>query len=370
MDLFTTPVKDAQATHALWFLGAFHPEGPWVLTAIHPETGDIETRTFLTGEEGPAAEWIARKNEQHNVYFSVNSPGRRLSKKATREDIYVVPWLHADIDARAGEPLDQEIERIRLLLTERCPTLPPTVIIFSGGGYQAFWKLQEPIETGGHLEAAEDVARYNRQLVNALDGDITCPNADRIMRLPGTTNFPTPKKRARGRVPAQAEVYSFNEDLVYPLSKYLSKQLSKRHFEKTFTPGSKNYASKSARFQGNKLCHDPEQFRILHDEIRKNPDLAIGGVTWGWLNAAFESIDILKDETFLQNIKTPVLILGAENDAVVSLAAQEKLSRKLSHGEFHCIEGAFHELMFETPRIREKLWSLFDRFMREESKGF
>ena len=158
--------------------------------------------------------------------------------------------------------------------------------------------------------------------------------------------------------------------LVYPLSKYLSKQLSKRHFEKTFTPGSKNYASKSARFQGNKLCHDPEQFRILHDEIRKNPDLAIGGVTWGWLNAAFESIDILKDETFLQNIKTPVLILGAENDAVVSLAAQEKLSRKLSHGEFHCIEGAFHELMFETPRIREKLWSLFDRFMREESKGF
>lgn len=203
------------------FLRAFHPKGPWVLTAIHPETADIETRTFLVGEEGPAAEWIARKNEQHNVYFSVNLPNRKLTKKASREDIHVVPWLHADVDARAGEPLDQEIERIRLLLTERCPTLPPTVIIFSGGGYQAFWKLQEPIETGGRLEAAEDVARYNRQLVNELDGDINCPNADRIMRLPGTTNFPTPKKRARGRVQARAEVYSFDESLVYPLAKFL-----------------------------------------------------------------------------------------------------------------------------------------------------
>ncbi|MDA8135356.1 MAG: alpha/beta hydrolase [Desulfobacteraceae bacterium] len=158
--------------------------------------------------------------------------------------------------------------------------------------------------------------------------------------------------------------------LVYPLSKHLSKHLSKRHFAKTFTPGLNNYSPESARFQGNKLCHDPEQFRILHDEIRKNPDLAIGGVTWGWLKAAFESIEILKNERFLQKIKTPVLILGAQKDRVVSLPAQEKLSRKLVHGDFHCIEGAFHELMFETPRIREKFWSLFDLFMREDSKGF
>jgi lysophospholipase len=157
---------------------------------------------------------------------------------------------------------------------------------------------------------------------------------------------------------------------IHPLSKYLSRLLSQWYYAKTYAFGSGNYSSKSARFQGNKLCHDPEQFQILHDEIRKNPDLAIGGVTWGWLNAAFESIEILKNEVFLQNIKTPVLILGAQNDAVVSLAAQKKLSRKLAHGDFYCIEGAFHELMFETPRIREKFWSLFDRFMSEESKGF
>ena len=158
--------------------------------------------------------------------------------------------------------------------------------------------------------------------------------------------------------------------LIYPLSKYLSRHLSKRHFSKSYTLGSKNYSPASARFQGNKLCHDPEQFQILHDEIQKNPDLAIGGVTWGWLNAAFESIEILKNEAFLQNIKTPVLILGAQKDAVVSLTAQKKLSRKLPHGDFHCIKGAFHELMFETLRITEEFWALFDGFMMKGSKCF
>jgi lysophospholipase len=151
--------------------------------------------------------------------------------------------------------------------------------------------------------------------------------------------------------------------LIHPVAKYLSRHLSKRSFGKTYTFGSKNYSPKSARFQGNKLCHDPEQFQILHDEIQKNPDLAIGGVTWGWLNAAFESIEILKNEAYLQTIKTPVLILGAQKDAVVSLTAQEKLSPKLPHCKFHSIEGAFHELMFETPRIRQEFWALFDGFI-------
>ena len=158
--------------------------------------------------------------------------------------------------------------------------------------------------------------------------------------------------------------------LIYPVSKYLSRHLSKRPFAKTYTMGSKNYSPKSARFMGNKLCHDPEQYRILHDEIQKNSDLAIGGVTWGWLNAAFESIEILKQEDFIQKMNTPVLILGAQKDAIVSLKAQKELSRKLAHCEFHIIEGAFHELMFETPRINQKFWALFDRFMMEGSKGF
>lgn len=220
MDMLNRAHAEVPAPIPIQFLRRFHPAGLWVLSAIHPETEKIQTRTFSMDEEARAAEWVAKKNEQHNLYFSVNLPNRKLSKKASRQDIHTVPWLHADIDARAGEPLKDELKRILLLLTDRCPTLPPTVILFSGGGYQAFWKLRVPFKTDGHIELAEEIARYNRQLVNDLGGDINCPNADRIMRLPGTMNFPNAKKLARGRVKAEAEIYSYEESLVYDLAQF------------------------------------------------------------------------------------------------------------------------------------------------------
>lgn len=220
MDVRNRAHTEVPAPIPIQFLRRFHPAGLWVLSAIHPETEEIQTRTFSIDAEAPAAKWVAKKNEQHNLYFSVNLPNRKLSKKASREDIYTVPWLHADIDARAGEPLKDELKRILRLLTDRCPTPPPTVIIFSGGGYQAFWKLRVPFKTDGRLELAEEIARYNRQLVNDLGGDINCPNADRIMRLPGTMNFPNAKKLARGRVKAEAEIYSYDESLVFDLAQF------------------------------------------------------------------------------------------------------------------------------------------------------
>ncbi len=151
--------------------------------------------------------------------------------------------------------------------------------------------------------------------------------------------------------------------VIYSVSKYISKHLATSFFSKKYTMGSKNYSVKSANFKGNILSHDPKKYSILHDEIKKNPDLAIGGVTWGWLNAAFESIETLKKDDVIKKIQTPILMIGAEKDAVVSLNAQIKLSRKLPFCDFHTISGAFHELMFEESRVDKIFWSLFDRFI-------
>ncbi len=151
--------------------------------------------------------------------------------------------------------------------------------------------------------------------------------------------------------------------LIYPLSKIISKQLSSTSFAKKYTIGSKDYSLKTVNFKGNNLSHDPFNYALLHDEIEKNPDLAIGGITWGWLNAAFESIEILKRDEVVHGIKSPILIISAQKDAIVSLKAQERLSRQLPGCEFHIIDGAFHELMFEEPRVLDVFWSIFDRFV-------
>lgn len=199
------------------FLKRFHPNRPWILTAIASDRKGIETRAFT--DEAAATAWINENNGKRNLYFSVGEVIVPEDKKAERENIEAVHWLHVDIDAGQGDLLD-ELDRIKQLVTTRLPAgVPkPSCVVFSGGGYQAFWKLTQPIPIHGNAEAYEHAARYNKQLELLFGGD-HCFNVDRIMRLPGTMNIPNARKVAKGRVPIQAEVLSFT-DAAYELSQF------------------------------------------------------------------------------------------------------------------------------------------------------
>ena len=194
------------------FLKRFHPGRPWILTAIAPDQKKkIETRAFPPGlsQGDDAAAFIAKWNEKRNLYFSVAEVIDAQDKKADRENIEAVHWLHVDIDAGAGDLLE-ELGRIKHLVTDKLPpSIPkPTCVVYSGGGYQAFWQLKEPIPIHGNVEAAEQIARYNKQLEVVFGGD-HCHDISRIMRLPGTLNIPSARKVAKGRVPVEAKVLSF-----------------------------------------------------------------------------------------------------------------------------------------------------------------
>ena len=202
------------------FLEEVYPDGPWVLTSVQLDRKAIETRTFSPDRRNEMLMWIDRYNGVRNIYWSINPPMRDISKKAEREDIAEVAMLHVDLDARAGEDLAAEKERILALLGEKLPAgIPaPSIIVQSGGGYQAFWRLEQPIPIGGDLERAEDAKRYNQQLERLLGGD-NCHNIDRIARLPGTVNIPDAKKMKKGRVRVTATTMVMT-DVRYPLTKF------------------------------------------------------------------------------------------------------------------------------------------------------
>jgi hypothetical protein len=193
---------------ALRFLRHVYPDGPWALTALEKDRKTIETRTFSPGDpDSGVAElenWLKAENGARNLYWSVGEVRAPVKKKADKEDIGRVHFLHVDIDAAEGKPLAQELERIRLLVTDNLPPgVPrPTFIIFSGGGYQAFWRLKQPITTDTNAQVAE-VERYNIWLAGKFGGD-HCHDVSRIMRLPGSCNLPGAKKALKGRVPALA----------------------------------------------------------------------------------------------------------------------------------------------------------------------
>lgn len=199
------------------FLDNYRPGGPFVLTSIVPD-GKTETRTFTDSKEAEA--WAIRQNENKNIYFHVNRTRGPLTAKAKKEDIAAVEYLHVDIDPRTGEDFEQERARILRLLTAELPKGVPTpsLVIDSGGGFQAFWRLAEPLNINGDLDKAREAERYNRALELAFGAD-SCHDVSRIMRTPGTMNWPNKKKRDKGREPREAEVYS-RTGATYPLTAF------------------------------------------------------------------------------------------------------------------------------------------------------
>lgn len=127
--------------------------------------------------------------------------------------------------------------------------------------------------------------------------------------------------------------------------------------EEQYLPGQTDYCKETVQFKNNVLTHDIDNFWLEHREIEKNRALALGGVTWGWLKAAFDSIDILKDAKYLSRIKTEVSIFSAAEDSVVSNSAQQRVCKLLPKGRFIAIQGARHEILFETEDIRQVLWN-------------
>lgn len=214
---------------AVDFLKKFYPNGPWVVTSISPDKKGINTSTFEDVKS--LTEWIDRFNGNRNIYFSVNQTNRAITSKANKEDIRSAHYIHVDIDPADGtnytdpNSIGPERERLLSLLTDKLPKgLPkPTFIVFSGGGYQGFWKLEQPVDIDGNIDKANEFELYNKRLEQVFGGD-HCHNVDRIMRVPGTVNIPDSKKRKSGRVEELAVLMEYSPKNVYSLDEFKKAQ--------------------------------------------------------------------------------------------------------------------------------------------------
>jgi hypothetical protein len=192
------PAGDSDA--AVTFLQQFHPGGPWHLVSIADRGTTGQTFTAA----GPMRAWIEQRQGRSNLYFHVNSLKRRPPKhQATKAEVTAALYLHDDVD----DASDIVLARLR----SHDPA--PTAIVFSGGGFQAFWKLSEPTTDLDRVEAG------NRGLTAALGGD-NCHNINRVMRIPGTVNVLNKKKRASGRTPALAYLVEADWKRSYGLDQF------------------------------------------------------------------------------------------------------------------------------------------------------
>jgi len=120
------------------------------------------------------------------------------------------------------------------------------------------------------------------------------------------------------------------------------------------------------KFNGNDLTSDFERFTDAKKAIKINPNLALGGATYGWLSATLKSTDILTQPGFAAKITTPILMVIAGNDKIVSIKAQKKICTMLPNCRLKEIPGARHEIFKETDAVRSIFWREFNRFTHAE----
>jgi hypothetical protein len=189
----------------LTFLERFRPDGCITFVGIVPD-GSTVAETFNGADPRKAASWLMSQNQARNVYFTVNPtlPGTR--RKPTKDDITAVASLWGDVDPLDSKGRSWAAERKRMLaLADELVALewPPSLIIDSGSGIQPIWSLSEPIEaTPEYRDAAEALCAR----IEAALGAKGTHNVDRLLRVPGTRNFPNTKKRTLGRGETQARL--------------------------------------------------------------------------------------------------------------------------------------------------------------------
>lgn len=189
------------ATVATQFLLQLNPEGPWNLSTIHPDTGDIESVVAKTSWRMQS--WIEKHNGTTNIYFTPNPVLHSTGWKgrcANRD--YVDGYIAVvDIDSayKAGVG---NAEVVKDLQRFHCP---PTHIVFSGGGIQAYWKFAERVPKAV-------LEMINQGLIERFNGDKGTYTIERLCRVPGTTNLPNAKKRGAGRVPTTATVLQWGDE--------------------------------------------------------------------------------------------------------------------------------------------------------------
>ena len=114
-------------------------------------------------------------------------------------------------------------------------------------------------------------------------------------------------------------------------------------------------------FQGNVLTTDPDMWDYMRRHVMAQPDLALGGPSLGWLNAALRECGAL---AAMPAPPVPAITALGTAEKVVDVAPIHLRMQSWRNGRLDLYPGAEHEVPMETPSHRTRFYdaaaSLFD----------
>lgn len=101
-----------------------------------------------------------------------------------------------------------------------------------------------------------------------------------------------------------------------------------------------------ADFAGNELTNDPTAYAQLRDQLRRYPDLALGGPSLRWLNTSLREMHRLSLLPSPKNI--PCLTFLGSNESIVDPVRIHDRMARWPNGHLQVFAGGQHEMMMDS----------------------
>lgn len=120
----------------------------------------------------------------------------------------------------------------------------------------------------------------------------------------------------------------------------------------------------SASLRAKMLTNDIERYEDEMFWWKTRPNVKLGPASWRWVEQAMKSTRALEKPNMIEHIKTPILILAAENDQLVDTGRIREDAQRLPNCELIVFDGnAAHELLRENDEIRDKCMNYIYKFI-------
>ncbi|HLH13114.1 MAG TPA: alpha/beta hydrolase [Methylovirgula sp.] len=134
-------------------------------------------------------------------------------------------------------------------------------------------------------------------------------------------------------------------------------------FGGAYIPGGNGRSLFLTPFAETVLTSDEARYERSVAVVKAAPELGIGDPTIGWANAAFRLMRQFENADYARRTLTPILIIAAGADRVVSTPATELFASRLKAGRFITIPSARHDILLERDELRSLFWAAFDAFI-------
>lgn len=218
----------------------------------------------------------------------------------------------------------------------------------------------------GHIEEFEDYlidldALYDEAkrralpepysiLAHSMGGAVTM-----LALASGTTRF--------RRAILSAPLVEINLPVFQSGARILARSLVSIGFSGSYIPGGGRRPIGDKPFENNPLTSDQARYEAARAWIKAEPYIAIGDPTIGWLDAAFNALETFKNDDFGEKNRTPILMMLAGKDRVVSSRAAARLAARMRGASAIEIAQSEHEILLENDAIQARFWAAFDAFI-------